>query len=454
MRAVQRLGEADPPYAPRHGTARTGIGITLYYPDPMDGSDDSRIPGQIPVGELSDQIWDTAIIGAGPAGSSAAMALARRGHRVLLLDRARFPRDKVCGDALIPDALHCLSALGLEDDVRAFGHAMSIISIYSAARVRLDIPASFVTVKRLALDAFLAARAVQAGACLVHARVTALRSASNGVELELAGRQIPVRARTALTATGAHVDLLDAHGLLSQPRASAMALRCYVRSPERIEELVISYDGSIAPGYAWIFPLGGGEYNVGCGRLTTDRSTEGMNLRRDMRTFIDSFPMARALMSRATSVSKLQGAMLRCGLVGTKPVGPGPSLAAGEAIGATFPLTGEGIGKAMETALMAADALDRVLTTGGDSELTGFESRLRRELTPRYFGYEVAQRWLAWPRLGDFVLRRAQRSGYLRRAIEGILNETVDPRTVFSVRGLARSWLPDARSRVPFGRRA
>jgi hypothetical protein len=90
---------------------------------------------------------------------------------------------------------------------------------------------------------------------------------------------------------------------------------------------------------------------------------------------------------------------------------------------------------------MAADAIDRALATSGRAPLEQFESRVRRELGPKYVGYDVAQRWIGWPSLGDLVIRRAQRSAWLQRAVQGILDETVDPRTVFSVRGLVRSWL-------------
>ena len=68
--------------------------------------------------------WDVAVVGAGPAGATAALHLARRGLRVALVDRHRFPRDKVCGDALIPDAIHALERCGLYDTVRAHGITM------------------------------------------------------------------------------------------------------------------------------------------------------------------------------------------------------------------------------------------------------------------------------------------------------------------------------------------
>ncbi|HEY8551692.1 MAG TPA: NAD(P)/FAD-dependent oxidoreductase, partial [Vicinamibacterales bacterium] len=368
-------------------------------------------PAQLEAGQIPAGTWDAAIIGAGPAGSVAALCLARRGRRVLVLDKARFPRDKVCGDALIPDALRLLERLGLLDAVRALGHDVSTLALYSASRVRLDIPGRFVTIRRIVFDAFLAQEAVKAGAVLARAAVTGFETAADGsVTLELAGRA-RIDARAAVVATGANVELLARHGRVRRTRPSAMALRCYVESAERIEELIISYDREIVPGYAWIFPLGGGLYNVGCGRVVPERPARGMNLRRDFAAFTRGFPAARALMARASTTTRLEGAMLRCGLEGTLPAGPGRSLAVGEVIGATFPLTGEGIGKAMETGALAAEALDTALD-GAPSGLGSYETRLREEIAPKYLGYVRAQRWLAWPRVGDFLVRRASQSPY------------------------------------------
>ncbi len=393
---------------------------------------------------LSNGRWDVIVVGAGPAGSAAALTLARNGRRVLLVDKARFPRDKVCGDALIPDALRCLERLGLLADVRRLGHAAGILSLYSASRERLDVPSTFLTVKRGVFDHFLVGEAVRAGATLARARVDAVDTASDGAfvcVLDAAAGGPSVEANAGLVTTGASVELLARHGLVTQPRASGMALRCYVRSDERIDELVISYDREIAPGYAWIFPLGGGEYNVGCGTVFSARYERGMNLRRDFEVFTSRFPLARALMARASEVTRLEGAMLRCGLRGTRPVGPGRALSAGEAIGATFPFTGEGIGKAMETGVLAAEALDAALAQNGDRPLAAFTHRLQAELAPKYLGYSRAERWLEWPRVGDFVIRTARRSAFMREAIIGILDERVDPRTVFSVRGVLHAIL-------------
>lgn len=380
-------------------------------------------------------------MGAGPAGAAAALALARRGRRVLLVDAERFPRDKVCGDALIPDALRALDGLGLAEEVRALGHPASTLSLYSASRARLDVASTFVTVRRLAFDAFLVRKAVEAGATFVEGQVDAVSADADGsVRLAFRGSDVRITASAGVTATGARVDLLARHGLVSRPEANGMALRCYVRSTAPIDELIVSYDREIAPGYAWIFPLGRGLFNVGCGTTVAPRGRR-MNLRRDFTAFTGRFPLARTLMAGATDVTRLEGARLRCGLTGSNPVGPGPAIAVGEAIGATFPLTGEGIGKAIETGLLAAAAVDQALAGAGGAAFAGYARRVDEELRPRYHGYALAERWVTWPRVGDLVMRRARRSPYLRAAIAGILEERVDPRTVFSLEGLVRSWV-------------
>ena len=305
----------------------------------------STLPGPaFSPASLRDRDWEVVIVGAGPAGAAAALVLARRGRRVLLVDRERFPRDKVCGDALIPDALRALERLGLIDGVRALGHAATTLSLYSAARERLDVPSAFITLSRRVFDHFLVRQAVEAGATFHHGHV-GLVDADRGGTLRLAprGAGAEVVARAGLIATGARVELLGRHGLVSRPYANGMALRCYVRSTSRIDELVVSYDREIAPGYAWIFPLGGGLYNVGCGTTVTDGRR--MNLRRDFAAFVERFPLARALMAHASDVTALEGARLRCGLTGTAPIGPGRTLAIGESIGTTFPSRAKGLAR-------------------------------------------------------------------------------------------------------------
>ncbi len=382
--------------------------------------------------------WDAIVIGAGPSGSMAAFHLASAGHRVLLVDRQAFPREKVCGDAIIPDAIACLKRAGLWGEVSGTGFAPASAEVYSPSRFRMEIPGEYLTLKRERLDDIMARAAVRAGAVFARGSVRDLRPAgTRGVEVVFGEDPRTFSARVALLATGADVSLPGRAGLLEEPRPSAFAMRCYVRSPLDLDRLVIAYDRSALPGYAWVFPVGGGEFNVGCG-VATRGGVPPVNLKALFQKVTREFPLVRDLMAGAESSTPLKGAQLRCGLSGTRPLGQGPVVAAGEAIGATFPYTGEGIGKAMETAEMASGLIHEALLAGDESGLLSYPLRLERSLRRRYKAYEVAERWFSRPWLNDWVVRRAAGSARLRARLAEIFSERADPGSLFSPWGMVR----------------
>jgi geranylgeranyl reductase family protein len=396
--------------------------------------------GQLTLNGQARDCWDVAIVGAGPAGSTAAFRLADGGHRVLLLDKASFPRDKTCGDALIPDSINVLDRLGLLGDVRSLGFPVSEASVFSPSRIEVPVPGEYITLKRRVLDAAIALRAVDRGAVFCRGTVENIETNGDGpLTLSIAGSNVPCRARVVVLATGSDVGLLSRLGMVKREQPSALALRCYVTSPVALERLIISYDRSITPGYAWIFPLGGEEYNIGCGVFYRKARHRQVNLREMFHRFLTEFPIASELMKHARSITPLRGAPLRCSLTGAKVLARNRIVAIGETIGATFPLTGEGIGKAMETAELAANAIHSMLSTGSPRTLKELPWRVRGELLPRYLGYEIGERWLSYPWLNDFIAWRVQHSPFLQRLIRGIIAETVDPRRLFSIRGLLKS---------------
>jgi geranylgeranyl reductase family protein len=404
------------------------------------GDRESRDPVQLGASEIPDGPWDVAVIGGGPSGSTAARLLASHGCSVLLLDEKPFPREKVCGDALLGDALVCLGRAGLLTEVSAHAFAPSGVRVFSRARHEVALSGKVLTVKRATLDLLLARAAVAKGAVFGHARAAGISDdAARGPLVTLEGRSAPVRARVVLLATGANVALAGRLGLVRRERPTAVAARRYVRSRVEIREMVISYDHAILPGYGWIFPLGGGEYNVGCGHVLDGGPPP--NLRVTYEAFRDRFPLCRELVGASEEASVLRGATLRCGLAGAVRKKGGAVLAIGETLGTTLPFTGEGIGKAMESGELAASVVFGALDAGRLDSLGEYPERLERELKPRYGSYEKAQRYLSKPWLNDLVIRRAAKSRKLREAFGGIIGEDSDPRDVFSVWGLVKSFV-------------
>jgi geranylgeranyl reductase family protein len=399
---------------------------------------EEAFPWQQPAAALAAGPWDTLIVGAGPAGSLAALHLARRGYRVLLLDRERFPRDKTCGDLLIADALRALERAGLLGSVRESAHEVNGFSVFSPSRIHFDLPGRYLVLRRRRLDALLARAAVEAGAVFVHGRVEDLIPGPDGTAAcRAAGCPRTFVARTAILATGAAVDLVRNLGAEVRPRADAVAARCYVRSRVVLDRLVVSFERAILPGYAWIFPLGGGEYNVGCGCSERGGRT---NLRDLFRRFTEAFPPAAGLMREGGPVSALRGARVRYGLRDAGQSVRGNVLLAGESIGATYPLTGEGIGKAMQTAELAAGIIDEAFRAGDVGWLREFPARLEADLRSRYRGYARAEDWFSRPWLIDLVAWRLRRSPWLRRRVAAVFAADLDPGPVFTARGILESF--------------
>lgn len=385
---------------------------------------------------VADEIWDAIVVGAGPAGSMAARQLSRRGHRTLLVDADQLPREKVCGDALLPDALVLLDSLGLLDMVSRLGHRTGPIQLFSPSRIAVDLPVTLLTVRRRELDAALAWSALVQGAHLVVGRVDHIEyEASGNVVARFKGQSHTVRARAAILAVGAQIDLLRRCGMLLRSSASAVAYRGYVHTTQTITRPTVTYERSLLPGYGWLFPMADGECNVGVGVFGAGPKAHAAPLQSRLADLAGSFGVSGEGSATGGFLSAPRGARLRCGLHGARVFDGRRVLAAGEAIGTTYAFTGEGIGQAMASGLAAAECVSEALERADFARLAGFEQQLRvsRKL---HKGYQLAERWLSHSWLGDMLARLARRNQRLRLRLGGILGESVDPREVFSLRGL------------------
>lgn len=410
----------------------------------------SAVSTSLPVHPLP-AACDVLVVGAGPAGSAAATQLARAGWQVLLIDQHDFPREKVCGDGLIPDAHRALRRLGVLDQVMALAQPVSHVRCVGPGGGWVDVPGSLAVLPRIKLDHLLVRNAQAAGAQLATPvkfdRLLTMGDQVIGACVSHAGHSVEVRARWVLLATGAAISPMIGAGLCSRRGPTGVALRAYVHNPamrQRMRHLEVVWHKALRPGYGWIFPCGGDVYNIGVGAFQggkDERAGPQANLRRVFDAFTKVYAPARDLVAGGTLQGDLKGAPLRCTLEGARFSRPG-LLATGEAIGSTYDFTGEGIGKAMETGLLAADALIEGEAAGRHEAAlrADYEQRLRA-LKPKFNLYARANRINAHPWLADLVIWRAKKSERLLRRMSGVLNETSNPGNLVSVTGLMRLFM-------------
>jgi len=395
-----------------------------------------HVPPSAPRRHVDDEA-DVIVVGAGPAGSATAFYLARAGLDVLLLDKAAFPREKVCGDGLTPRAVKALVAMGVpieEQDGWIRNKGLRIIG----GGVRIEVPwpdltsyPGFGMVRtRLGFDEAVARNAQKAGAALLEGvnvsgpildertgRITGViaRQAQPPGTGQEEGARRAYRARLVVAADGNSSRLSVAMGLRKRDdRPLGVAVRTYYTSPRHQDDYLESWldlwDGDrLLPGYGWIFGVGDGTSNVGLGLLNTNTSFQHTDYQALLRRWLRGMP-AQWGYTEENRTQPVRGAALPMGFNRTPHYTRG-LLLAGDAGGMVNPFNGEGIAYAMECGEIAArvitQALARPTKAGAERALQGYP----RALSEAYGGYYTLGRLfvkgIGYPQ----VMRLATRHG-------------------------------------------
>jgi geranylgeranyl reductase family protein len=344
---------------------------------------------------------DLVIVGGGPAGSAAAITAARSGLSVLLVDRATFPRDKCCGDGLTALALRLGEGLGLDPLLILGWQTVEDLVIHppGGRSTRYPLPRGdglyAAVVPRMQYDAALLDLARSAGADVRDGHgLTGINVDGDVATLEVEGLGT-IRATTVVAADGMWSPTRKLLGLASSGyRGEWQAFRQYVADVgPAAADLHVWFELDLLPGYAWSFPLPGGRANVGFGVLRggqvavgdTGRIWDGLMDRPAIRAVLGDNARPEGRRSAWPIPARVDAAVLD----------HGPVLFVGDAASASDALTGEGIGQALQTGILAAEA---ALAGGTAAEVASIYARsVRRDLVADHTMSVALQGMLASP---------------------------------------------------------
>ncbi len=374
--------------------------------------------------------YDAIFVGGGPGGSVAARKLGEKGARVLLLDKASFPRDKVCGDGISGKSIRVLRELGLNEKVELQPHLkIRGVKISGPDGVEIDVPIPLREGKEN--YGYCSRRAVFDNILFEHATrvcefrekmqvVGLLKEMRNGKEFIAGVRAVDLSTKQARDytcnivigadgATSAVAQHVNANAMPSEH--TCIAVRGYYSNVKGLSDKIeIHFVDDFLPGYFWIFPLENGQCNVGLGMVAKEMQAKNLNLVEGLKRILSHSRFAERF-SDAIELSPIKGWTLPFGSNRRKLSFDG-ALLVGDAAALVDPLTGEGIGNAMLSASLAADAAFEAIHKNDFSreQLEIYEKNVWDALGPELETSYSMQKLARHRKLLNLFFKKAQKS--------------------------------------------
>jgi geranylgeranyl reductase family protein len=410
---------------------------------------------------------DVCIVGAGPGGATTALKLSHLNIPCILVDKAVFPRDKICGDAISGKSmtiLHRIDPAIMERFQAAVHERTEVwgIRFVSPDVHILDVPfrvnydpvndpkQGFVS-KRIDFDQRLIEEVKQRENVTLFEGVAIeeYEKTETGYRISSKDKSLVIETRLLIIANGAHSSFSRHHaGLVKDEKHHAGAVRAYYRNvagmhPDGFIELHFLKD--ITPGYLWVFPLPGGYANVGLGMRSDYVSKRRFNLTKSMQELLENSPHLRDRFKNAEMIGKISGYGLPLGSKKQRISG-NHFMLIGDAGHLIDPLTGEGIGNAIYSGFIAAEQAQKCLEAGDFSAkfMEAYDVRVTRVLGKEMEVSYRLQQIMAHPWLVNLLAKWISRS---RVTIEVISRMYTD----LSLRGKALTplfWIRQLLSRV------
>ncbi|MFN7118377.1 MAG: NAD(P)/FAD-dependent oxidoreductase [Saprospiraceae bacterium] len=367
---------------------------------------------------------EVCILGAGPGGAATALKLNQLGISCILIDKATFPRDKICGDAISGKVLTLLKRLD-PAILHRFAEQSYQVGINGITFVtpnlrEVHIPFKPMRAENVPTTPGYVARRIDFDHFLIeevkrHQRIQFFENitidhftrTASGFRIADTSGNFQVESKLLIDASGAHSAFSrKIAGLEKDPQHHAGAIRAYFNNVQmpRNDAIELHFIQSIVPGYFWIFPLPNGGANVGLGLRTDVLSRRKVNLREELYKILETHPVFKKRFAQASLEGDIKGFSLPLGSK-VRPISGDHYMLVGDAGHLIAPLTGEGIGNAFYSGFIAAEQAQACLQANDFSAafMKSYDQRVQRVLGSEMRWSYRLQKALAYPWLANLL---------------------------------------------------